>query len=300
MLICGIYKQTNYSNVMKKAILLLGTVFFFISCQKQNENILFSSSSSGNSDIYIMNIETLTATQLTKTTTEEWAPTWINKNTISFLRQENDQITRHQLNLDTGEETQIAHPENCVLDDKNMLYTANGTLQLYPCKANIFLVDTNSGVTTNLTEDLDGFSNYPSWSFDGTEVIFTNNQFGNNDLYKVNIQTKKITKLVDHEANDERGSLSPNAKYLVFSSDRAEKGNQDIYLLNLETNSLENITNSKGTELIARWSADGKQVYFGSNTDGNWELYQYTINEKSTKRITNNEAFDGDPRVFKN
>ena len=281
------------------AILIFSLVFF--SCQNaQKEQFLFSSNRAGNSDIYLMDVATGKATQLTSSTNEEWGPTWITENTISFLRQEKEQITRIELNLSSEKETILSHPENCILDDKNMLYAANGTLQIYPCQKDIFLFDTTTKEATNLTESLQGFSNYPSWSFYGTHVVFTNNELGTNDIYKVNIQTKEITKLTDLKANSERGELSPDTSYLVFSSDTFQPKNQDILLMNLKTGALENISNSNGTELIARWSVDGKQIYYGSNTDGNWELYSYSLKDKSTKRLTNNEAFDGDPRVFKN
>ncbi|PTX60886.1 WD40 repeat protein [Kordia periserrulae] len=286
---------------MKNILVIFTFLLVIFSCQTaQKEEFLFSSNRTGNSDIYLMDVATGETTQLTNSANEEWGPTWITKNTISFLRQEKDQITRVELNLDTKKETAIAHPENCVLDDKNMLYAANGTLQLYLCKSDVFLFDTTTKETTNLTESLQGFSNYPSWSFDGRHVIFTNNSSGTNDIYKVNVQTREIKKLTDYSSNDERGELSPDANYLVFSSDKFQPKNQDILLMNLKTGTLENITNSKGNELIARWSADGKQVYYGSNTDGNWELYRYSLKDKSTKRLTNTDAFDGDPRVFKN
>lgn len=109
----------------------------------------------------------------------------------------------------------------------------------------------------------------------------------------------QIKQLTNSDANDERGELSPNGEYLVFSSDRYKPGNQDILMKNLKTGAVENITNSEGTELIARWSTDGDFIFFGSNKDGNWELYTYNFEDKSTVRITQNEAFDGDPRVLK-
>ena len=84
---------------------------------------------------------------------------------------------------------------------------------------------------------------------------------------------------------------------MAFSSNRHNKSDQDIFILNLQTREVENISNSKGYDLIARWDLDGKSILYGSNKDGNWEIYRYTLEEKSTKRLTNNDAFDGDPRV---
>lgn len=285
---------------MKKVILVLAIILSIISCKKNiKEVFLFSSSNAGNSDIYLMDMETLTTKQLTSSANEEWGPSWITKNEITFLRQQNNQILRYKLNIETGVETEIKHPENCILDDKNMLYASDGSLQLYECKANIFLYDRKNGTTINLTKNIDGVSAYPSWSFDGSQVVFTNNQFGNNDIFSIDLKTKKITQLTDFESNDERGELSPDNTYLLFSSDKFESGNQDILVKDLTTGSIKNITNTKGTELIARWNVNGTHIYFGSNKDGNWELYSYALKDKLIQRITSNTAFDGDPRIYK-
>ena len=66
----------------------------------------------------------------------------------------------------------------------------------------------------------------------------------------------------------------------------------------LATQVLTNITNTPDWELIGRWSNDGKHIYYGSNKDGNWELYRYDLKGQSHHRLTNNDAFDGDPRVI--
>ena len=51
-------------------------------------------------------------------------------------------------------------------------------------------------------------------------------------------------------------------------------------------------------ELIGRWGADGKHIYFGSNGDGNWEIYKYALKTQEIQRLTDNAEFDGDPRIL--
>lgn len=90
----------------------------------------------------------------------------------------------------------------------------------------------------------------------------------------------------------------PKWKILVFSSDYFEKGNQDILIRKIGTSEIINISESQGTELIARFSKNGNSIYYGSNKDGDWEIYAYELNSKKTIRLTENQSFDGDPRVF--
>ncbi|MCQ0112631.1 WD40-like Beta Propeller Repeat [Zhouia amylolytica] len=284
---------------MNKQLLVMVMVLSLLNCKAQEKYLLFSSSRSGNSDIYVMHVENQTLKQITNSSSEEWAGTWINNNEVSFLRQVGDNITRHKIKISTQKETSLEQPENCTLDDKNILYASNGRQQLYQCRSDIFIFDSETQTTVNLTKDVPGNSRYPSWNFNGEQIIFTNDQSGNNDIYSIQLKTNSLTRLTNYESNDERGDLSPDQQYLVFSSDKDHPGNQDIFIKNLKTGVLTNITNSEGTELIARWSSDGERIYYGGNKDGNWELYLYHLKNKNTKRLTNNDAFDGDPRIYK-
>lgn len=238
-------------------------------------------------------------TALTQTEIEEWGPTWINENEITFLRQIGDSIVRIKLDLKTKKETQLQHPTNCILDDKNVLYSMSSNHQLYSCKNDIFIINKDTDELLNITENIQGNALYPTWSNNGKNVVYTSNHLGSNDIFRYEIKSKKITQLTNSIHNNERGELSPNGKLLVYSSDYFEKGNQDIVIKNLETDNIENISKSPGMDLIARFSNDGKTIYYGSNKDGNWEIYSFDIENKKLTRLTKNNEFDGDPRVLK-
>lgn len=260
------------------------------------ERILFSSGRDGNSNIYTMDRNGDNVQRITESEYEEWGPVWVSENEVSFLRQKENIINLVLLNLDTGKEQLIEHPSNCLIDDKNIQYSKTDKAQLYTCKGDVFLLKTPNTVPVNLTKEFKGQSLYAEW-IDKEHILFTNNEEGNNELYQLNINTKESANLSNNLANDERGSISPDGKYLLYSSDRYEKGNQEIILQRLSDNTTKNISESNGTELIARWNKDGNRIYYGSNKDGNWEIYSYEIENGTTTRLTKNEAFDGDPRI---
>lgn len=283
---------------MKNRLVLIGALVI-LSCGNNYERVLYSSSVNGNSDIFIMDANGENKIAITDTASEEWGPTWINENEISFLRQTGDSISRVKLDLRSKEESKLKHPSNCILDDKNMLYSTSNNLQLYSCRDDIFIFNPKNGETLNITEDLTGTANYPSWSRAGKSVIYTSNHLGTNNLFQYDIESEKRLQFTDSDFNDERGELSPDGKLLVYSSDYFGKGNQDIVIKNLESGEIENISRSSGMELIARFSTNGKDIFYGSNKDGNWEIYSYNLETKDHYRLTNNKEFDGDPRIFK-
>ena len=282
-----------------KVFNILCLLLISTACETNNETILFSSNRNGNSDIFIMDSDGKNKTALTETEFEEWSPTWISESEISFLRQKEDSIFRVKLNLQTKEESNLDHPTNCILNDKNILYSRSNQNHLYSCNDDIFLVDPENIETYNITKKLSGQARYPSWSHDGKNVVFTSNHKGSNEVFLFEIDGGKLFQLTDSDSNNERGELSPDKKLLVYSSDYFESGNQEILIKNLETNEIKNISNSSGMELIARFSNSGKVIYYGTNKDGNWEIYSHDLKSGISKQLTTNDAFDGDPRVFK-
>jgi len=280
---------------MKKLFLFTFLISIF-ACKESPQQILFNSDRNGNSDIFLMNSDGTNVTPIVSSPYDEWAATYVNPTTITFLRQKRDAIARFNLDINTGEETLIAHPTACILDDKNAVFSRYGD-QAYTCNGEIYISKNDENTHQKLELPFSGFSNYLAWSFNGKNILFTSNTSGNNDIYSIDITTKEVKNLTDHPANDERGELSPTGMYLAFSSNRHNSKDQDIYILNLKTNKVENITNSNGYELITRWDVDGKSLLYGSNKDGNWEIYRYLLSDKTALRLTNNDAFDGDPRI---
>ncbi|MTB49597.1 PD40 domain-containing protein [Lewinella sp. W8] len=278
---------------------LLGLVALFViqSCQTGREQLVFSSSRNGNSDIFVMRTNGKGLRQLTSSPQEEWAPDVLSRNTIVFLRQGPDSIYRVRLELDSGREQTIPHPSNCLLDDKNTLHGPGGRKYVYPCGGEIFLQE-GDGPPRNISGSLTGTSNYLSWSPDGAYVLFTNNGGGSNDLYQYSVGEGVITQLTDDAFNNERGSFSPDNALLLYSSNQLGQSGQDLILLNRSTKQRSVIRVREGTELIGRWGTSGKHLYFGSNGDGNWEIYRYSLKSQKIRRLTDDPQFDGDPRLF--
>lgn len=280
---------------MKKLLALILLVLSF-GCSTSPSRILFSSNESGSSDIYMMLLDGTEKEAIIQTDKEEWGAVFATPNVIQFLRQDSTGINRYEFNLITKEEKKIEQPKECVLDDKNVVFSGYG-IEAYTCNGDIFIKDRDASIGKNYTKDLGGTSNYLAWSFDNSAIVFTNNSTGNNEVYSMNIRTREIQNLTNNPANDERGELSPDGRLLVFSSNRNNPNDPDLYILHLETNEIKNITNSTGYDLIGRWSKDGFSIVYGSNRSGNWEIYRYDIVTGQSIQLTNHKAFTGDPRV---
>jgi hypothetical protein len=160
---------------MKYLSLLCILMLIFSGCNHPKDEILFSSSRPGNSDIYLMDVRTTTMHQLTDGASEEWAPVWISKEEIAFLSQQDDSITIQKLHIPTRKITGLPHPANCILNDKNYVYSDKSDKRLYLCDGDIFLLHDDNHTPVNLTENITGTANYPAWGADDTILTFTSN-----------------------------------------------------------------------------------------------------------------------------
>ncbi|KYG79796.1 hypothetical protein AWW67_10795 [Roseivirga seohaensis] len=70
---------------------------------------------------------------------------------------------------------------------------------------------------------------------------------------------------------------------------------EDICIANIDGSNMIKLTNNKATDLHPEVSADGKQIVFMSNRDGNFEIYVMNIDGSNQKRLTNNDVDDWDP-----
>jgi hypothetical protein len=55
------------------------------------------------------------------------------------------------------------------------------------------------------------------------------------------------------------------------------------------------LTDADGSDLAPAWSPDRRQIAFQSNRDGNWETYVMNADGSNTRRLTHDDARDGEP-----
>jgi Tol biopolymer transport system component len=129
-----------------------------------------------------------------------------------------------------------------------------------------------------------GNDNFPIWSSDGKELIFTSSRSGNYDLYR-----KKVTvdepeqRVAALESADYPRAWSPDGKFLVFT--QAEKG-RDLFLLRFgsgEPTSERLFPDITAWQDGARLSPNGKYVAYASNAGGPWEVYVASLAQPSQR-----------------
>jgi eukaryotic-like serine/threonine-protein kinase len=125
----------------------------------------------------------------------------------------------------------------------------------------IWIQPTSGSGTKETLEAPKSFGTVTSWSSNGRYVFFmVQNNATRQDVYYLDLNgDKKLTPFIQSPANDMAAVLSPNNKWLAYTSD--ESGRPEIYVTSFpEPGGKWQVSNGGGG--LASWSADGKQIYY--------------------------------------
>lgn len=132
-----------------------------------------------------------------------------------------------------------------------------------------------SGEPERLT-DWPGEEGHPSFSADGTRLVFHAERHGSFDIYVMDLATRSVTRLTDDPATDIEPAFAPGSASVLFASDR--EGSFDIYRLELSTGTVKQLTDTPGVDTMQPSPApDGRTVAVTQSGIVPWRWYVATI-----------------------
>jgi len=141
-------------------------------------------------------------------------------------------------------------------------------------------------------DNIPSFSN-PEWSPDGRYIVFSGLVEGIGDLYRYDFRTGNIKKLTDGFSSKIHPSWSPDGNRIVYVDEvvntgrKAKKFSTEIKVIDTRSNEIKNLNVFPGADnLNPRFSHDGKNVYFLSNSDGFRNLFAYNTDSEKVFRLT--------------
>ncbi len=180
-----------------------------------------------------------------------------------------------------------------------------GNMLSFSYQGDIWTVPIVGGKATRLTIH-EGYESKPRWSFDGNQIAFQGNRFGNYDIYLVNKDGNSLKRLTHHSSSDVDPSWSPNND-IVFSTRRSYvqlERESEIYQLSPSESTPVRIMNGLGSGAVV--SPDGSMIalMMGScritreayNGPANRNIWVYHKANDTYHQITNFEGQDIYPR----
>ncbi|MDQ6799277.1 MAG: protein kinase [Acidobacteriota bacterium] len=100
------------------------------------------------------------------------------------------------------------------------------------------------------------------WSPDGSQIVFqTFNPTTKWDLWTLSLPDRRVAPLLREPANEKEGQISPDGKWIAYTSDEA--GRPDVYVTRFPSMTGRwQISSTGGGGSQPRWRRDGKEIFF--------------------------------------
>ncbi len=146
-----------------------------------------------------------------------------------------------------------------------MEWSPDGTRLAYAtvsAPSDIFIYDLNTGITSNLTRSF-AEDRYPTWSPDGTHLLFFSNRNGRFETYSIHPDGTNLTQMTSDEGI--LPAFSPDGRQILYTA----TGRRNLYVMDADGGNLRTVTQGPRNDRNAVWSPDGTQIGFVGLPRGN-------------------------------
>lgn len=163
--------------------------------------------------------------------------------------------------------TGIVQLTSNAVGDGQPAYSADGKRIVFTRDGDLYVMNADGSGQTQIT-DLPSvpFFHSPTWSPDGSKILFSSSdsgQFGQYDVYVINVDGSGLRNLTNTPTTYEFGpSWSPDGTRIAFAR------NNDVYVMNADGSNAENLTDGRlgdGATYSTDWSPDGSRIVFQFN-----------------------------------
>lgn len=130
------------------------------------------------------------------------------------------------------------------------------------------------------------FASFPCLTPDGSSLVFSHQ----GDLWSVDSNGGLAQRMTAMEGNESRPRISPDGKWLAFSSDMY--GNEDVYLMPMGGGAIVRLTYHQGFDHVDSWSWDSKYIYLTSDRYNIHSGYKVHIDGTTPQRVFDEGYFN--------
>jgi Tol biopolymer transport system component len=269
------------------------------SWSRDGRRIFFESDAAGNSDIFSMPVPPGSGRRLTFDGGEDQDPSASpTGGQIVFSSNRTGRPDIFVQDLGTG---QVHNLTNNPADDEHPAWSPDGTRIAFDSnrtgRKQVFVMNANGSDTRQVTSG-DGEASAPAWSQDSAELVVAAGR-----LLVVHLSDGSTREIVAGKWGAEWPAWSPDGKWIAFSGtghvfivpsrggtirsltdgsrpawrldgDIAFERGTQIYGIRLDGTNVRALTSARARNISPSFSMDGFRLFFSSNRDGNFEIYE--------------------------
>lgn len=133
----------------------------------------------------------------------------------------------------------------------------------------------------------------PSWSPDGSKLVFSSARSGHPMIYIVDVASKIASQLTFAGQYNSSPDWSPKGDRIIFAAQRIKEGHFDLYAIDPDGNNLARITagdringRRKANTENPSWAPTGRHIVYSNNETGRYAIYAMTLDGSVKKRIS--------------
>jgi dipeptidyl aminopeptidase/acylaminoacyl peptidase len=166
-----------------------------------------------------------------------------------------------------------------------------------PGNMQVYVVPIIGGTPRKITSGEHDHAGTIAWSKNGQQLIISTNtrdeaEFDmlNSDLFSIDINTSKVTKLTDMSGPERSPTLSPNGKKIAFVGNEDNgKSNQlsQLYVMDSDGSKIENLTSKLDRSVgTIKWADNGKGLYFSYDDMGKKSVAYVNLSGKISHKTS--------------
>jgi len=159
----------------------------------------------------------------------------------------------------------------------------------------IFIMNDNGTNPVNITNSPMEWDSQPSWSPDGSKIVFRSTRDGDADIFIMNADGSNPINLTN-KPNETYNypSWSPDGTKIAFMS--SDYPGYEIYIMNADGSNKVKITDYNIMSCYeTSWSSDGKKIAVSTYIGNKSDIYIINIDGSNPVNITNNSEHVGEP-----
>jgi TolB protein len=163
----------------------------------------------------------------------------------------------------------------------------------------IYLVEADGSGERRLTytpraaNDALPYSSQPSWSPDGSEIVFRSNRDGEPDVWVMRADGTDARQVADDPGDERYPGFSPDGTRIAFTSTR--DGDTDVFTMRRDGGDVQKLTHNEVYDSAPAWSPDGARIAFergAAGDDPSNELWTMAAAGGDERQLTFNDTLD--------